>query len=154
MAMAGAQGRARSSATGNTLANELAKREMELAQYGGQLKSQGLQTGLNAESGALGDLSGFVNQDYNARVNAANQKYGTGVSQMLANNQYDQNNAMLLPNALSQGLQTAGSVFNIADTLTQRQMQNQLPIGGFQSGNSYTYYGTPGSWGVRSPYGG
>lgn len=122
LAQAGSMGMARSSKISDDLANRIAQQELGLAQYGGELKAKGFETGLGEEQFGTSGLANFVGNEANLNTNAANQKFRGGIINTEAINNFNQQPNPLVT-AASMGLTTAG---NISDILFQRRMLQQL----------------------------
>jgi len=60
---AGGLGMARSSLTIDRLAKELTKRELQLAEFGGELRAKGLETGRQERTGAMGQMGKYITDE-------------------------------------------------------------------------------------------
>lgn len=109
MAQAGAMGMARSTKISDDLASRIAQQELGLAEYGGELKTQGYETGLNQENLGLNALQNWVGNEGNLNMNYATNKYNRDTTQYGLNRQTEAVNAQRLPNTL----QTAGTIASL-----------------------------------------
>ena len=114
MQKAGAMGMARSTPTVNRLATELAKRELGLGKYAGELRAKGFETGLAEKKYGTEGMHRYIGDESDTQYRAGMADLGADQFNARRTDEWEEEGAQIIPRLLT----TAGNVISAGSAMS------------------------------------